>query len=134
MGSNLCLPETLYHFQGKVLTGNVTSNAFNTQSTQVPMWGNGISLVTCIPYHYNGYRVLMYYMGRLMREKKEDLLISWIEGGWAEVQQIQGLSLSHFFPLVEERGHASSNPIGDLPLSQNFGGVTPPPLSSNNVF
>ena len=80
----------MYHFQGKVHTGNVTSSAFNTQSTQVPMWGKGISqciqitfkcsqvpmwekgisLVTCIQYHYDGYRVLMYYMGRLMREKR----------------------------------------------------------------
>ena len=60
----------MYDFQGKVHTGNATSSAFNTQSAQLPMWGKGISLVTCIQYQCDGYRVLMYYMGRLMREKR----------------------------------------------------------------
>ena len=30
----------MYHFQGKVHTGNVSSSAFNTQSSQVPIVGN----------------------------------------------------------------------------------------------
>ena len=61
------------------------------------MWKKGISLTTSIKYHYDGCKALMYYMGKLMREK-EDLVYKLDRGWLGGVQHIQVLSLNYIFP------------------------------------
>ena len=56
------------------------------------MWERGISLVTSIQYHYDGCKVLMYYMGKLMREK-EDLVYK-LDRGWLGGSSTDPSSLS----------------------------------------
>ena len=53
--------------------------------------------MTSIKYHYDGCKVLMYYMGKLMREK-EDLVYKLDRGWLGGVQHIQVLSLNYIFP------------------------------------